>query len=130
MRSDRDNRTKGEKEIDDFLSQFETPVEDISTDIDRYLNNSGESAHVGRADRRSAQRRVNQALRNRKNRIERKERIPTSLNQNAETFLQHLIPMQVISNTDFSIKRIRTMSLAKANMSWLMVRRERTSLIR
>ena len=54
MRSDRDNRTKGEKEIDDFLSQFETPVEDISTDIDRYLNNSGESAHVGRADRRSA----------------------------------------------------------------------------
>ena len=76
------------------------------------------------------QRRVNQALRNRKNQIERKERIPTSLNQNAETVLQHLIPMQVISNTDFSIKRIRTMSLARANMSWLMVRRERTSLIR
>ena len=37
MRSDRDNRTDSEREIDDFLSKFETPVDELSADIDSYL---------------------------------------------------------------------------------------------
>ena len=30
MRSDRDKRTDSEREIDDFLAQFETPVDELS----------------------------------------------------------------------------------------------------
>ncbi len=38
MRSDRDQRTDNELEIDDFLSQFETPDEELSTDVSSYLS--------------------------------------------------------------------------------------------
>ena len=37
MRSDRDKRTDSEREIDDFLAQFETPVDELSADINSYL---------------------------------------------------------------------------------------------
>ena len=37
MRSDRDKRTDTEREIDDFLSRFETPADELSTDINSYL---------------------------------------------------------------------------------------------
>lgn len=37
MRSDRDKRTDTEKEIDDFLSQFETPADELSADYSSYL---------------------------------------------------------------------------------------------
>jgi penicillin-binding protein 1A len=40
MRSDRDKRTDTEKEIDDFLSQFETPADEITPDISSYLDDS------------------------------------------------------------------------------------------
>ena len=40
MRSDRDKRTDTEKEIDDFLSQFETPADEITPDISSYLDES------------------------------------------------------------------------------------------
>ena len=40
MRSDRDKRTDSEREIDDFLSQFETPVDELSADINSYLETS------------------------------------------------------------------------------------------
>lgn len=38
MRSDKEKITNSEREIDDFLSQFETPVDEISTDINSYLD--------------------------------------------------------------------------------------------
>ncbi len=38
MRSDRDKRTDTEREIDDFLSQFENPADELSADIDSYLS--------------------------------------------------------------------------------------------
>ena len=38
MRSDRDKRTDSEREIDDFLAQFETPVDELSADINSYLD--------------------------------------------------------------------------------------------
>lgn len=38
MRSDRDNRTDSEREIDEFLSRFETPVDELSADINSYLS--------------------------------------------------------------------------------------------
>ena len=38
MRSDRDKRTDSEREIDEFLSQFETPVDELSADINSYLS--------------------------------------------------------------------------------------------
>ena len=41
MRSDRDKRTETEREIDDFLSQFDPPAEELSTDINSYLNENG-----------------------------------------------------------------------------------------
>ena len=40
MRSDRDKRTDSEREIDDFLAQFETPVDELSADISSYLDTS------------------------------------------------------------------------------------------
>ena len=40
MRSDRDKRTDSEKEIDEFLAQFETPVDELSADISSYLETS------------------------------------------------------------------------------------------
>ncbi len=40
MRSDRDKRTDKEREIDDFLAQFETPVDELSADISSYLETS------------------------------------------------------------------------------------------
>ena len=40
MRSDRDKRTDSEREIDDFLAQFETPVDELSADISSYLETS------------------------------------------------------------------------------------------
>jgi len=38
MRSDRDKRTDTEREIDEFLSKFETPADELSADINSYLN--------------------------------------------------------------------------------------------
>ncbi len=38
MRTDRDQRTDKELEIDDFLSQFDTPLDEFNTDINSYLN--------------------------------------------------------------------------------------------
>ncbi|MBR0307357.1 MAG: transglycosylase domain-containing protein [Mogibacterium sp.] len=38
MRSDRDKRTESEKDIDDFLSQFDTPADDLSADYSEYLD--------------------------------------------------------------------------------------------
>ena len=38
MRSDRDKRTDAEREIDDFLSRFDNPSDELSADIDSYLN--------------------------------------------------------------------------------------------
>ncbi len=43
MRSDRDKRTEAEREIDDFLSRFETPADELSADIGSYLNEQGVS---------------------------------------------------------------------------------------
>ena len=40
MRSDRDKRTESEREIDDFLAQFETPVDELSADVNSYLETS------------------------------------------------------------------------------------------
>lgn len=40
MRSDRDKRTDSEREIDEFLSSFETPVEELSADINSYLDDN------------------------------------------------------------------------------------------
>ena len=37
MRSNRDNRSDTEREIDDFLSQFEHPADELSSDINSYL---------------------------------------------------------------------------------------------
>lgn len=44
MRTDRDKRSENEREIDDFLSQFETPVEEIKTDVERYLGSADPAA--------------------------------------------------------------------------------------
>jgi len=38
MRSDRDKRSDTEREIDDFLSKFENPADELSADINSYLN--------------------------------------------------------------------------------------------
>ena len=38
MRSDRDKRTDTEREIDDFLSKFENPADELSADYSSYLN--------------------------------------------------------------------------------------------
>ena len=38
MRSDRDKRTDTEREIDEFLSRFETPADELSTDINTYID--------------------------------------------------------------------------------------------
>ncbi len=38
MRSDRDERTETEREIDDFLSKFENPADELSADINTYLD--------------------------------------------------------------------------------------------
>ena len=37
MRSDRDERTETEREIDDFLKKFETPADELSADITTYM---------------------------------------------------------------------------------------------
>ena len=37
MRSDRDERTETEREIDDFLSKFEPPADELSADISTYI---------------------------------------------------------------------------------------------
>ena len=41
MRSDRDKRTDTEREIDEFLSKFESPADELSADIDSYLDENG-----------------------------------------------------------------------------------------
>ncbi len=41
MRSDRDKRTDTEREIDDFLSKFESPADELAADIDSYLDENG-----------------------------------------------------------------------------------------
>ena len=41
MRSDRDKRTETEREIDEFLSKFENPADELSADIDSYLDENG-----------------------------------------------------------------------------------------
>lgn len=38
MRSNRDNRSDTEREIDDFLSQFDNPEDELSADVNSYLN--------------------------------------------------------------------------------------------
>jgi len=38
MRSDRDKRTDTEREIDEFLSRFDDPADELSADINTYLN--------------------------------------------------------------------------------------------
>ena len=38
MRSDRDKRTDTEREIDDFLSKFEAPADELSADINSYID--------------------------------------------------------------------------------------------
>ena len=38
MRSDRDKRTETEREIDEFLSKFESPADELSADINSYLD--------------------------------------------------------------------------------------------
>ena len=43
MRSDRDNRTDTEKEIDAFLSKFDTPADKMSNNIDSYLDDAADS---------------------------------------------------------------------------------------
>ena len=43
MRSDRDKRSDTEREIDDFLSQFDTPIDEIKTDVNSYLSNQTQS---------------------------------------------------------------------------------------
>ena len=40
MRSDRDKRSDSEREIDDFLSRFEDPAGDLSSDYRSYFNDS------------------------------------------------------------------------------------------
>jgi len=40
MRSDRDKRTDSEREIDDFLSKFEDPADELSADYSSYLEES------------------------------------------------------------------------------------------
>lgn len=42
MRSDRDNKTDKEREIDDFLSQFEKPVDEIEANVNDYLDYNDE----------------------------------------------------------------------------------------
>ncbi|MBR4090124.1 MAG: transglycosylase domain-containing protein, partial [Mogibacterium sp.] len=44
MRSDRDVRTETEREIDDFLSKFETPADELSADIGSYLKENDTSS--------------------------------------------------------------------------------------
>ena len=48
MRSDRDKRTETEKEIDDFLSKFENPADEIDSKIDSYLDEPMDSADKGK----------------------------------------------------------------------------------
>ena len=48
MRSDRDKRTETEKEIDDFLSKFENPADEIDSKIDSYLDAPMDSADKGK----------------------------------------------------------------------------------
>ncbi|MBO5513378.1 MAG: hypothetical protein J5961_02170 [Mogibacterium sp.] len=48
MRSDRDKRTETEKEIDDFLSKFENPADEIDSKIDTYLDEPMTSADKGK----------------------------------------------------------------------------------
>ena len=38
MRSDRDKRTDTEREIDEFLSRFDDPADELSADISSYIN--------------------------------------------------------------------------------------------
>lgn len=45
MRSNRDNRTDKEVEIDDFLSQFETPVDELPTNVNSYLEDAPEETN-------------------------------------------------------------------------------------
>ena len=46
MRSDRDERTETEREIDDFLSKFDTPADELSADIGSYLDEQNDDAKV------------------------------------------------------------------------------------
>ena len=41
MRSDRDKRTDTEREIDEFLSRFDDPADELSADINSYINDQG-----------------------------------------------------------------------------------------
>ena len=47
MRSDRDKRTDTEREIDDFLARFETPADELSADINTYLDEKSSSKKAG-----------------------------------------------------------------------------------
>ncbi|MBQ6439994.1 MAG: transglycosylase domain-containing protein [Mogibacterium sp.] len=46
MRSDRDKRTDSEREIDDFLSRFDTPADELSADINSYLDEQNDTKAV------------------------------------------------------------------------------------
>jgi chromatin remodeling complex protein RSC6 len=46
MRSDDDKRTDKMTEIDDFLSQFESPSDNFTTDIDSYLDATSDARYT------------------------------------------------------------------------------------
>ena len=48
MRSDRDSRTDTEKEIDDFLSRFESPEDELKDHIDTYLDDPADAVDSGK----------------------------------------------------------------------------------
>ena len=48
MRSDRDHRTDTEKEIDEFLSKFDSPADRMNNDISAYLDDVGSTADGGK----------------------------------------------------------------------------------
>jgi hypothetical protein len=51
MRSNRDKRTDSEREIDEFLSQFDPPVDELSADLSQYLDEPAyDSGSAGSTD--------------------------------------------------------------------------------
>ena len=50
MRSGRDKRTDTEREIDDFLSRFDSPADELSADIDSYIEDQSNAVPDGKSD--------------------------------------------------------------------------------
>lgn len=93
MRIDRDKRTDNEKEIDDFFAQFETPVEDLSTDVNQYLSDYDSSKMAtkqvekrSRASEHSAPASRNEGKRKNKKSSNSKKRTHSSSNVNKSKF--------------------------------------------